>query len=509
MNVPSAIEAQQSRSTLSVELPTSSKRPCTGSNRPILCLLSLGLLSCLLSLTIVPLITHLLTTTINEQLVVDGTGSPEYDTWVSNTDPETGLGVSLFRKNGRAGPAVLYPAVLHLLCCIISAAYAVLQLLYGTCKLHTPPPPFVHTCVWHTPLFTPLCGPQVTYDIYLFHVANHEAVVSSGEKPELVEVGPYRYAEYFNRFNVEFSADKNEVEFWEQWYYVFDEVGSHPLNDVTDRVVQNNLVLNGLKQLLIDNDELLTEAVVGMINNSTKIPKFEKSSLLDKIAAVDLADLGTKAAVCLTKGKAGLADGQFHTRSPVDLYFGYDNDPTLAAIGTVLAEYAPALATNWSTASGALVGANSTSEEAELLSGNSHTTYTGHDDIKNLGKYKYYSNMTHQYVCPAAASNCPDTPSVPCYDEVCYCHKFQWEWGEEEVSAGLSSAERSESAQSDRLTRACSQGPAQSDRLTGDKGPTQNDRLKRPRSLTALSGARRTQNALSSTPQPLVHRMTD
>ena len=92
--------------------------------------------------------------------------------------------------------------------------------------------------------------------------------------------------------------------------------------------------------------------------------------------------------MCLTSGKDAI--GPFHRRNVRDLYFGYNNDDTLTALKSLLpaaaaknfSTYAPGLSTNY------------TSEEDVKRRDNTWTTYTGYDDIRKLGKYKYYANMT-------------------------------------------------------------------------------------------------------------------
>ncbi|GMI51946.1 hypothetical protein TeGR_g11838 [Tetraparma gracilis] len=321
-----------------------------------------------ISLCVIPGINMVLHSQIKEQLVVDSSSSPSYTTWVSNADPASDSNL------------------------------------------------------------------DVTYDVYMWSVANPSAVLHDNAKPQMVQMGPYSYKEYFNRFNVSFSDDGEEVSFYEQWYYVFDEAASGVRSDTEDEVTQANLVMHGLRALLSGSEEEITDAVIGGIQNSTEIPNFEKTSLISKLADMDgsIPDLITKAAMCLTGGSAALDLGPFHVRSPKDLYFGYDEDPTLGAIGDLLSQYAPSLATNWSTASPGL-SANSSTPLDTMRTSNVHTIYTGKGDLKKLGKFKYYANMTNMYVCPAAASNCDSTPPPPCYDGVCYCHLFQHEWTEEEA----------------------------------------------------------------------------
>lgn len=66
-------------------------------------------------------------------------------------------------------------------------------------------------------------GLNVNYNVYMFEVANHEDVLQ-GAKPELSQVGPYVYNEYFTRHQIKWNADSTEVTYYMQWTYVFDEV---------------------------------------------------------------------------------------------------------------------------------------------------------------------------------------------------------------------------------------------------------------------------------------------
>jgi len=119
--------------------------------------------------------------------------------------------------------------------------------------------------------------------------------------------------------------------------------------------------------------------------------------------------------------------------SSQDLYFGYNDDEMLSTIKSLLpldmaktfSTYAPGLSNNY------------TSKEDVMRRDNIMVTYTGKDDITKLGKFKYYANMTHQYVCLDYTAVC-DWVQVQEFDldggEIPVCYKFQADWNETEIA---------------------------------------------------------------------------
>jgi hypothetical protein len=92
-----------------------------------------------------------------------------------------------------------------------------------------------------------------------------------------------------------------------------------------------------------------------------------------------------------------------------------------AGIAKTFSTYAPGLSNNY------------TSKEDVMKRDNIMVTYTGKDDMKKLGKFKYYANMTHQYVCLDYTAVC-DWVTVQEFDldngEIPVCYKFQADWNE-------------------------------------------------------------------------------
>ena len=181
-------------------------------------------------------------------------------------------------------------------------------------------------------------GLPITYDIYLFDIANYQDVLQKGAKPSLTQKGPYRYRETFTRHEVNFNEDGTEVSFYEQWTYIFDAAGSYPLHD-SDEIVQANLVAMGLKEMVdgLDLDEKVKPNIDAIVDKIIPVHDFPigqklknetervvlKEVLHKAVDDVELAPLITKLAICLTSGTEGLALGPFHRKSARDLYFGY------------------------------------------------------------------------------------------------------------------------------------------------------------------------------------------
>jgi hypothetical protein len=296
----------------------------------------------------------------------------------------------------------------------------------------------------------------ITYDVYLFDVANYEDVLQNGAKPSLTQRGPYKYRETFTRHEVNFSEDGTEVSFYEQWTYKFDADASYPLRD-SDEIVQANLVAMGLKEMVDDLDldakvkpnidsivdhliPVHDHPVKDKLKNETERVVL-KEVLHKAVDDVELAPLITKLAVCLTSGTEGLALGPFHRKSARDLYFGYNDDEMLSSVKDLLpadmaktfSTYAPGLSNNY------------TSKEDVMRRDNIMVTYTGKDDIRKLGKFKYYANMTHQYVCLDYTDVC-DWVTVQEFDldngEIPVCYKFQADWNEVRETARVRLSEQ-------------------------------------------------------------------
>ena len=58
--------------------------------------------------------------------------------------------------------------------------------------------------IWQTNNYGDGAKNQITYNIYFFHTQNPEEIVR-GERPIVVELGPYAFNEYFYKFDISWS----------------------------------------------------------------------------------------------------------------------------------------------------------------------------------------------------------------------------------------------------------------------------------------------------------------
>ena len=279
---------------------------------------------------------------------------------------------------------------------------------------------------------------EVQYKVYVFHISNPSDVLAGLDVPELVQLGPYIYSEYFLKHEINFSEDGTEVSYFTRWWFVFDAESSYPLNDVQDTALQSNLVLMGARQLLAGYGPLLNEYVPGLIANSTKIPDSIKENILEQIEGVDLSALALKAVQCYVGGEdyvKTLALGPFHVKNVRDLYFGYDNDETLVALKNLVEMISPTAAATFSTyAPGITV--NYTSVQDNLLHDGPTVVKTGKNDVSELGLFVRYANMTRMYVCPDSTALCKGVDPRPwnaTNGETAACWQYQAEWSDEQA----------------------------------------------------------------------------
>lgn len=90
---------------------------------------------------------------------------------------------------------------------------------------------------------------QVRLDLYFFNVLNPQQIVQ-GERPQVQELGPYAYKEYYNKFDIEWSDGGDTVEFGAQKYYVFDPERSGPGLTEFDNITLPYQTILGLQFVL-------------------------------------------------------------------------------------------------------------------------------------------------------------------------------------------------------------------------------------------------------------------
>lgn len=80
---------------------------------------------------------------------------------------------------------------------------------------------------WHTNIAGEGDDVDVYFDIYFFDIQNAAGILN-GEKPVVLERGPYSYSEYFQKFDIDWSDGGDTVTFNIQKYYVFNPATSAP-----------------------------------------------------------------------------------------------------------------------------------------------------------------------------------------------------------------------------------------------------------------------------------------
>lgn len=118
----------------------------------------------------------------------------------------------------------------------------------------------------------------IYYDLYIFDVQNPVSALR-GEKPILVQRGPYAFMNYFNKFDIQWSHDGDTVQYRLQTFYIFNVERTGPGLSPTDNVTLGYPSGLGfeylLQQIPISAQELLDAALTTKIN--------EKLDAIDEI----------------------------------------------------------------------------------------------------------------------------------------------------------------------------------------------------------------------------------
>jgi hypothetical protein len=81
-------------------------------------------------------------------------------------------------------------------------------------------------------------------NFYFFNITNPDDVKNGVAKPKLVQVGPYSYRKYENRFKFNFPDNGNQVQYKKWNFFVFDAEKSAG-NPFTDRITTGNIPFQG------------------------------------------------------------------------------------------------------------------------------------------------------------------------------------------------------------------------------------------------------------------------
>lgn len=90
---------------------------------------------------------------------------------------------------------------------------------------------------------------KLKYNLYYFQVQNM-AETLQGQRPKLMQVGPYAYDEYYVKFDIVFSDHGDTVSYNTQKYYIFNQDETGPGLTENDQITLPYAVVIGFEYLL-------------------------------------------------------------------------------------------------------------------------------------------------------------------------------------------------------------------------------------------------------------------
>ena len=110
---------------------------------------------------------------------------------------------------------------------------------------------------------------DITYELYIFEVDNPVESLK-GERPRLVQKGPYTFKYYFNKFDISFHDDGDRVQYRLQNFYLPYLEGTGPGLSMEDQITIPYVSALGFEYLLgeipVEAEELLDVALETFIN---------------------------------------------------------------------------------------------------------------------------------------------------------------------------------------------------------------------------------------------------
>ena len=306
--------------------------------------------------------------------------------------------------------------------------------------------------------------------LHLFSIQN-PVLALQGEKPIMLEQGPYTFMQYFNKFDVEFLDGGNIVQYRLQTFFVYSPELSGPGLSLEDKVVLPYPSALGfqyiLDQIPVETDALLDEALEQQING--KLDEI-KDTLYEREDAINanpfLSDEAKNSSIAKIEELLGLVqvieDGvddyledapagssllklilctalpnstgvsMFWEIGPVDAYFGFLNDPLKIQVQKLIDALNLTDEVAWDTSvPGSMT--NYTSEYDATRRRSIIQQYTGKNDLKQIGQYIVYNNQSTQYVCVNPMHSQPVDGYIE-GEEFPWCEDFQLDWSLETAS---------------------------------------------------------------------------
>lgn len=291
----------------------------------------------------------------------------------------------------------------------------------------------------------------------------NEAEVLKGEKPRLLQRGPYAYDEYYVKFDIHWSDNGNVITYGLQRYYLFNDQRTGPGLKETDTVLLPYPTVLGFQYLLSTISDyqnyILDAAINDALNNAetTLIQKLNalkilvrlknppnKKAILAKIDSieqqaedvfnylhvfileVDIGDLLLKTLLCLSPN----GFSPFWEVNQFNAWFGWFHDPILENVQKLLDIVAVKTDGNvtipWTTAvPGTSTNMTTIADTRRRFAPT--TTYTGKKNRNQASQLINFRNMTEVYNC-LSPMNSQNQSQYKEGEEFPACEYFQSDW---------------------------------------------------------------------------------
>jgi hypothetical protein len=109
---------------------------------------------------------------------------------------------------------------------------------------------------------------SITYDIYIFDYQNVNELLN-GSKPVLLQKGPYRFQEYYYKFDITWSDDGDTATYNTQKFYIYNAEESGAGLSLSDRLTIPYVTILGFEWLLralpVEVNDLIDTVLATMV----------------------------------------------------------------------------------------------------------------------------------------------------------------------------------------------------------------------------------------------------
>lgn len=107
---------------------------------------------------------------------------------------------------------------------------------------------------------------KIHYNVYMFNVQNPDEILQ-GAQPELQEIGPYAFKEFYNKFDIKWTNDGDTVTYNTQKYYIFDPDNTGSGLSLDDKLLLPNPSAIGFEYFL----GMVPESVTAMMTDQVRV----------------------------------------------------------------------------------------------------------------------------------------------------------------------------------------------------------------------------------------------